>query len=381
MIKVLVVDDSIVSRQLLKYIFSLSGDIEVIAEAKDGEEALNIIDDPKAPKPDIITMDIEMPGLNGYESTKRILARMPIPIIIISNAMQYYSAEKAFRAMQAGAVAAVGKPPGLGASDFYEKAKELTELIKKVSSISLKHRSSNAADEAIPQRSSDSAVYTSRRPTLYPPERHPTEEELKKWIQHKRPSIVAIGASTGGPPAIQQILSPLPADFPIPIVIVQHIASGLAKNFAEWLDKTCPLRCKLAEDGEHLEQGKAYVAPTGVHVKVAYPDILQFQSSGAGELIVPSVEVLFHSVAKVYGPYAVGILLSGMGRDGSEGLLELKRAGALTIAQDRESSVVYGMPGEAENLGAAWCHLPPPSIAEILMELYYESSTNKERPL
>ncbi len=379
MIKVLIVDDSIVSRQLLKYIFYLSGDIEVVAEAKDGEEALEIIEGTKTPRPDIVTMDVEMPGLDGYETTKRILERLPLPIVIISNAMQYYSAEKAFRAMQAGAVAAVGKPPGLGSPDFYEKAKELIDLVKKISGIKVRARPSIARhkgplDEAA--RESPSATGQPPAPPLAAPS---AQSQWKTWILHHQPDIVAIGASTGGPPAIQEILAALPSDFPLPIVVVQHIASGLAKNFAEWLDKTCPLHCKLAEDGDPLQPGIVYVAPDDRHVKVLQPGIVQLQRPGGGELIVPAAEVLFHSVAQGYGAGAVGILLSGMGRDGAKGLLELKKAGALTIAQDRESSVVYGMPGEAEKLAAACCHVPPASIADILMELYYKRSMKKER--
>jgi two-component system chemotaxis response regulator CheB len=379
MIRVLIVDDSIVSRQLLKYIFYLSGDIEVVAEAKDGEEALDIIDDKKAPRPDIVTMDVEMPGLDGYETTRRILERLPLPIVIISNAMQYYSAEKAFRAMQAGAVAAVGKPPGLGSPDFYEKAKELIDLVKKTSGIKVRTRPSIARHmDALDEATHESPPTTGQ--SMAPPQAlSPTQGQWKTWILHNQPDIVAIGASTGGPPAIQEILAALPSDFPLPIVVVQHIASGLAKNFAEWLDKTCPLHCKLAEDGEQLQPGIVYVAPDDRHAKVLQPGIVQLQRPGGGELIVPAAEVLFHSVAQSYGAGAVGILLSGMGRDGAKGLLELKKAGALTIAQDRESSVVYGMPGEAEKLGAACCHAPPSAIADILMELYYKRSMKKER--
>lgn len=371
MIKVLIVDDSIVSRQLLKYIFYLSGDIDVVAEAKDGAEAIRIIDDRKAPRPDIITMDIEMPGIDGYETTKHILERHPVPIVIISNAMQYYSAEKAFRAMQAGAIAAVGKPPGLGSPDFYQKARELIDLIKRISSIKVKPRPSTAELEGHQKDSVHESQVVKQKPL--------SRDQLQTWAQQNSPGIVAIGASTGGPPAIQAILARLPADFPLPIVIVQHIASGLAKNFAEWLDKTCPLHCKLSEESERMRPNTVYIAPNDIHLKVAYPDTLQFQMPDANELIVPAAEVLFHSVAEVYGARAIGILLTGMGRDGSRGLLELKKAGALTIAQDRESSVVYGMPGEAEKLGAACCYLPPESIAKILLEIYNAARKEKEQ--
>jgi len=370
MTKVLIVDDSIVSRQLLKYIFYLSGDISVVAEAKDGNEAIRIMNDRKVQRPDIITMDIEMPGIDGYETTKIILEQHAIPVVIISNTLQYYSAEKAFRAMQAGAVAAVGKPPGLGSPDFYKHARELIDLVKRSAAIDIKRRISA---KYRPQATEE--VY----PPIEKKYAQQTAEEIGNWIQTNQPAVIAIGASTGGPPAIQSILVRLPADFRMPIVIVQHIASGLAKNFAEWLDKTCPIHCKLAEDGEKLKPETVYIAPNDIHTTVIWPDMLHFRLPGPQEIIVPSAEMLFHSVAEQYGTHAIGILLTGMGRDGSRGLLELKNAGALTIAQDRESSVVYGMPGEAEKLGAACCYLPPESIAKILLEIYNAALKEKEQ--
>ncbi len=370
MINVLIVDDSIVSRQLLKYIFYLSGDINVVAEAKDGNEAIRIMNDKKVQRPDIITMDIEMPGIDGYETTKRILEQHAIPVVIISSTLQYYSAEKAFRAMQAGAVSAVGKPPGLGSPDFYKHARELIDLIKKSASLKVNRRNSTKYQTQTVEKP---------LPPIEKKNAQQATEEIRNWIQTHQPSIIVIGASTGGPPAIQSILARLPADFCIPIVIVQHIASGLVNNFAEWLDKTCPLHCKLAEDGEKLKPETAYIAPNDIHTTVSWPDLLRFKLPSPGEIIVPSVEMLFHSAAEQYGARTVGILLTGMGRDGSKGLLELRRAGALTLAQDRESSVVYGMPGEAEKLEAAFCHAPPESIAEVLLEIYNAAHKEKER--
>ncbi len=206
-----------------------------------------------------------------------------------------------------------------------------------------------------------------------------TRDQLSDWAERNPPEIVAIGASTGGPPAIQEIIAALPGNFPIPIVIVQHIATGLERNFAEWLDKTCALHCTLAVEGTRIQNATAYIAPSGNHMKLRYPGIIEFETPAENELIVPSVEALFHSIATSYGARAIGILLTGMGRDGSEGLLELKNAGALTIAQDRESSVVYGMPGEAEKRGAVCCHADPASIAKILTTLIPMQQIEKEQ--
>ncbi len=342
-LKVLIVDDSIISRQVLKYIFYLDGDIEVIGEARDGYQALQFLEDDSLQKPDLITMDIEMPGIDGYTTTRRILETRAIPIVIISNAFNYPSAEKAMKALQAGAITAVGKPPALGAPDFYRHARELAELIRTASKA---------------------------RPKLRPPE--PKQAELQKpppealKLPDVPPSVIAIGASTGGPPVVQALLASLPSDFQIPICIVQHIATGFAKNFAEWLDNTCVIHCKLAEEGESLKPGTAYIAPNDVHMILERNGTIRFRLPRASDFIVPSVDSLFLSVAEHYGSHAIGILLTGMGRDGAQGLLKMKRQGAITIAQDKESSVVFGMPGEAKRLNAACCCLPPGEIAMIL---------------
>ena len=206
-----------------------------------------------------------------------------------------------------------------------------------------------------------------------------SRDQLNAWARRNSPEIVAIGASTGGPPAIQEILAALPEDFLLPIVVVQHIASGLERNFAEWLDKTCAIHCTLAVENDRIQKSTVYIAPCGHHVKLRYPGIIEFEAPDADELIVPSVEALFHSVALAYRSRSIGILLTGMGRDGSRGLLELKLAGALTIAQDRGSSVVYGMPGEAEKLGAAYCHADPASIADMLTSLFPATPLEKEQ--
>lgn len=345
-LKVLIVDDSIISRQVLKYIFYLDGDIEVIGEAKDGYQALQFLEDHSNPKPNLITMDLEMPGIDGFATTRRILETHAIPIVIISNAFNYPSAEKAMKALQAGAVTAVGKPPALGSPDFYRHARELAELIR------------NSAK-----------VKPKIRPAAIAPEEAPSHLPLEISLPDTPPRIIAIGASTGGPPVIQSLLSKLPADFSIPICIVQHIATGFAKNFAEWLNNTCPITCKLAEEGERLKKAVAYVAPNDVHMTVDANDTLRFRLPRENDIIVPSVDALFISVAEQYGQHAAGVLLTGMGRDGALGLLKMKKAGAITIAQNQESSVVFGMPGEALRLEAACCYLAPPEIGTILKEI------------
>lgn len=346
-LKIFIVDDSIISRQVLKYIAYLDGDIEVIGEARDGYQALQYLDDRSKPKPDLITMDLEMPGIDGFATTRRILESHAIPIVIISNAFNYPSAEKAMKALQAGAVAAVGKPPALGSPDFYRHARELAQLIKNSAKVKPRLRTADTAARNEPQSRLPSNLVLPQSP----------------------PRIIAIGASTGGPPVIQTLLSSLPADYPIPICIVQHIASGFARNFAEWLNNTCSIQCKLAEEGETIKKAVAYVAPNDVHLIVEKNDTLRFRLPRERDIIVPSIDTLFSSVAEQYGSQSAGILLTGMGRDGAQGLLKLKKAGAVTIAQDQESSAVFGMPGEALRLDAACCYMSPAEIAAVLNKI------------
>ncbi|MCX7775479.1 MAG: chemotaxis-specific protein-glutamate methyltransferase CheB [Rectinemataceae bacterium] len=353
--KVLIVDDSVVSRQVLKYICHLAGDLEVVAEARDGYQALAYLDNPSSGVPDVITMDIEMPGMDGYETTSSILARYSIPIVIISNAYNYPSAEKALKALRAGAVAAVGKPPGFGSPNFYLHAREIADLLRNSATVRPRRPVADARKPSYGHTPIDSQLGD------LPPFPIP---------QESMPKLIALGASTGGPPAVQEILSRLPADFPVPILVVQHIASGFAQHFATWLDNTCSIRCKLAEDGEDPMPGTVYIAPNDVHLIIGEGGHIRYRLANSRDLIIPSIDTLFLSVAGQCGRHAIGILLTGMGKDGAQGLLRLRQMGCITLAQDRESSVVYGMPGEAERLGAAMRHLPPERISDILLAIF-----------
>ena len=346
MVRVLIVEDSYVSRELLKYIFSKDGGIEVIGMVSRGEEALKFLESMKPDKPDVITMDIEMPGLDGYTTTRRIMETRPIPIVIISVGFQYPSAEKTFKAMQAGAVAAVGKPPAPTHPDFATKSLEITGLIKAMAKVPVVRRYTN-----IP------------RPSVTPT---PETAVIKKNQNYK---MVVIGASTGGPPVLQTILSRLPKPFPLPIVIVQHIASGFASSLAEWLSNTCRMNVTLAEENTIPLPGIAYIAPHGGHTIISNSGAFALEKPTEKEILVPAVNPLFKSASTIFGASCIGILLTGMGKDGAEGLLDLKNAGALTIIQDKVTSIVYGMPREAEKLGAAQLILPPEEIASALEKI------------
>jgi len=338
MIKVLIVDDSPVSRDLLEHLLRADPEIEVIGFAGSGEEAIAAL---SLKRPDVITMDVHMPGLDGFQTTHRIMTEHPLPVIIVTASLDPIADSANFRALEAGALAILLKPPGLGHPDHLRAAAELVQTVKLMSEVRVVRRSTRPAV------------------SLQPP-RVKTPERFK---------VVAIGASTGGPVVVQSILASLPGDFPVPLLVVQHMAEGFISGFAEWLAGSCALRVKVGEQGERLTPGVAYVAPGGTHLELDAMARINLTAGQPGQLLCPSVTQLFHSVAERFGRQAVGVLLSGMGSDGARGLKELRDKGALTIAQDEESCVVYGMPGEAVKLQAAQHVLPPESIIAMLQAI------------
>jgi two-component system, chemotaxis family, protein-glutamate methylesterase/glutaminase len=291
-----------------------------------------------------------MPVMDGYEATKRIMETSPTPIVIVSGSTSLKEVESTFRAMEAGALAVVLRPPSMNDVAFSECSRELIQTVKLMSEIKVVRRVTRAASGRMPD--SDG-------------ERLPGAP-----IPAPKISMVAIGASTGGPPALKTLLSGLPKDFRFPLLIVQHIASGFTQGFAEWLSNASGIPVHIASEGQAPMPGHAYLAPDGFHLGLGKGLIIMLSSDppeNGG--LRPSVSYLFRSVARVLGPSAVGVLLTGMGRDGAQELKSLRTMGALTIAQDEASSVVHGMPGEAIKLGAAVSVLPPEDIAKFLAAL------------
>ncbi len=344
MIKVLVVEDSPVVREFLVFILGSDPGIRVIGTARDGEEALDAV---RRMRPDVITMDIHMPKLNGLEATRRIMETDPTPIVIVSGSENSQEAVTTFDAMDAGALAVLRRPTGFGQPDHEATARELVQSVKLMAEVKVVRR--------WPKKRLGEPV--------------PRAVEMGLAQEPAKLRIVAIGASTGGPPVLQTILAALPKTFPAPVVIVQHMAAGFSRGFMEWLAQTSALPVHLATHGELMLPGHVYLAPDAVQMKVAsYERILLTQDQPENGLR-PSVSYLFRSVAEVYGCDAVAGLLTGMGRDGAEELRLLKEKGAVTFAQDKESSVVHGMPGEAIRLDAAMLVLPPEKIAAVLTSL------------
>src|SRR5919108_5282839 len=350
MITVLIVEDSPMVRDFLRYVLSADPEIRVIGTAADGEAALEAV---QRHKPDVITMDIDMPKMNGLDATRKIMETRPTPIVIVSGSVDTDEVATTFRAIEAGALAAVPRPRGIGHPDHATAAKELVQTVKLMSEVKVVRRWPRPRGG--PRVPATAKEETPTTPTAL--------------------QVVAIGVSTGGPPVLQTILSGLPRDFPVPVLIVQHMASGFVQGFVEWLAQSSGFPVHVAADGEGLLPGHAYVAPDGLHMKVGMGRRIVLSRDAPESGLRPSVAALFRSVADVYGRHAVGVLLTGMGKDGAEELKLMKDKGAVTIAQDKDSAVVHGMPGEAIKLDAAMYVLPTDSMAAMLTSLVHKKGT------
>jgi two-component system chemotaxis response regulator CheB len=350
MITVLIVEDSPVARDFLQHILSADPDIQVIGTAHDGEAAIDAV---QRRKPDVITMDIYMPKMNGLEATRKIMQTHPTPIVIVSSSVHPDEVATTFRAIEAGALAVMPRPHGIGHPEHEAAAQELVQTVKLMSEVKVVRRWPRLRSEA-------------SGPS--PPKGNIPRAPID--IQ-----IVAIGASTGGPLALRTILSGLPNDFPVPVLIVQHMACGFVQGFSEWLAQSSGFPVHVAADGEYLLPGHAYVAPDSFHMKVGMGHRVALSQEAPENGLRPSVSHLLQSVAHVYGHHAVGVLLTGMGKDGAEALKVLKDTGAITMAQDKDSAVVHGMPGEAIKLDAATYVLPPDKMAAMLTSLVQKKGT------
>jgi two-component system, chemotaxis family, protein-glutamate methylesterase/glutaminase len=345
MIKVLIVDDSLTEATLLRGILETEPDMTVIGHARNGQEAVKMC---ASLKPDLITMDIEMPVLDGIDATRLIMSQTPIPVVIISSTINDKSLNATFKALEAGAVSVLPKPENITSAAFAERRASMVETLRSMAEIKVVKRRFNVKKTAVP-----AAVF------------HP---ETSNAIYE----LVAIGVSIGGPQVLNLILQKLPDNFPIPIVIVQHMAEGFITGFAQWLDEHVSLHVKTAEQNELLAAGTVYFAPDGYHLTVVR-DGHHLKS----QLVVsppvsgfrPSATVLLESVARVCGSRAIGGLLTGMGNDGAVGLLELKNHKGTTFIQDPDSAVVFGMAGVAQSLGAAEQVVKLDEIANYLLHM------------
>ena len=342
-IKVLIVEDSAIVRDLLVRILEGDPAIRVVHCARNGIEAIEAL---AHHSPDVITMDIHMPHMDGYEATRRIMETQPRPIVIVTASYDADDVSKTFRALEAGAVAFIEKPPGVCSPDHAKCAEKLVAMVKAMSEVRVVRRSSRT------------------RPPAPPRANRPGSPARPDGID-----LVAIGASTGGPPVLNAILGALPKPFPVPIVIVQHIATGFVQGLADWLTTSAGLPVHIARDGQRALPGHAHLAPDACQMRIAAGGLISCTDSVMENGLRPSVSHLFRSVAQTYGKRAAGVLLTGMGRDGADELKLMRERGAVTIAQDRESCVVNGMPGAAVQIDAAMHVCTPLEIAALLSSL------------
>ncbi|MEM7247086.1 MAG: chemotaxis-specific protein-glutamate methyltransferase CheB [Acidobacteriota bacterium] len=334
----LVADDSSIVRDILERVLSRIDDIQVVGMATNGKEAVALTKDLE---PDVVLMDVRMPVMDGIEATASLMEDRPTPVLILSSAINE-DANVAFEAIQAGAIDVVAKPTGMLSADYAGNELDLVRRIRLVSTVPAIRRRKKTREQAEPAPASKVVVGRSR--------------------------AIAIGASTGGPPALASVINGFPAGFDVPVLAVQHISTGFLQGFVEWLDSTVPLSVRVAEQGERLEAGVVYFAPEDWHLGLSEEARITLTRKPQVEGHRPSVDVLFESVAEALGPRSVGVLLTGMGRDGADGLQAMKTAGATTLCQDEESSVVFGMPAAAIELGAASKVLPLEDISSAIVE-------------
>ncbi|HEU4326016.1 MAG TPA: chemotaxis-specific protein-glutamate methyltransferase CheB [Roseiflexaceae bacterium] len=338
-IRVLLVEDSRAQRELLASILS-GGGFQLVGVASNGraavEAACRLL-------PDVIAMDIHLPLLDGYEATRQIMQSCPTPIVLISNGDD--PGQRSVQALAAGALAVAAKP---GSPLRPEHAAERDRLLTTL------------------RLMADVPVVT--RFALRPPPPAPGRA-VPGNTPSLRPRILAIAASTGGPAALQVMLHGLGAGFPLPVLVVQHIAQGFVAPLVDWMAATVPLPVRIASQGEQLLPGRVYVAPDGHHLLAAADQTVALRPPAPDDRFCPSADVLFESVAHVYQARAIGVILTGMGDDGAHGLLRLRQAGAYTVGQDRASCVVYGMPAVAAELGALVQIAPLEQIAPAVRQL------------
>ncbi len=339
MIDVLLVEDSPTTAAHLGFLLGEATGFRLIGVASSAEQALRML---ATSNPQVVLMDIHLPGIDGVEATRHIMSTRPLPVVLCTASTNAADLRLVMRCMEAGALAVVKKPRGFGEDDG--DAAKLIETLRLMSEVRLVRRWSSTL--LAPDLSSGVA----------PP------------AALAAPAVVAMGASTGGPPVLQQILAELPRDFPLPILVVQHLAPGFVAALAQWLAAEAQRPVEVAQPGVTPRPGHVYLAADDGHLEVGPRGQLVLTSGAPVNGARPAVDVLFRSVGDRFGANVIAVLLTGMGRDGAGELKRLADLGALTIAQDEKSSAVFGMPGAAVALGAARNVLAPAAIAQLLAQ-------------
>ena len=343
-VRVLIVDDSAVTREILTALLTGDPEIIVVGQASNGADAVEMT---ATLRPDLVTMDLMMPGMDGMEATRRIMARHPTPVLFLSSFFDTKGGYSRADAIAAGALDVIEKPALMPDWRWQHAAATLVQKVKSLSKVPvIAHihgaRKLLARDESLFQKPKAAT------------------------------DVVVIGASSGGPRIIEDLLSNLPATFALGVVIVQHMTDGFTTSMLRWLQERCPLPIKVAEEGDAIVARRVLFAPETLHLVASIGGRVHLSDAAPVNGHRPSVDVTFHSIAKVYGPRSAGVLLTGMGIDGAAGLLAIRQAGGVTIAQDEESSPIFGMPRAAIEMQAAQHVLPPSGIIRHLNALHVE---------
>ena len=344
MIRVLIVEDSPQDAELLLGLLTADPEIRVIGTARNGKQGIALA---RELAPDLVCMDATMPGLDGYEATREIMKSCPVPVIMVTSTHALTEQPAANRAYQAGALAILEKPKLCHCPANEGRTRDLLRTIKAMAAVKVVRRREYAT--AVTEKSKPAGM-------------------AAPAISRRESGLVAIGASTGGPPVIQKILSRLPQPFPVPILIVQHITDGFTQGFVSWLAATSGFEVETPIHGQKALPGHVYIAPDNCHMGITSEGIITLSAGDPENGVRPSVSYLFRSVASSYGNRAVGVLLTGMGKDGAAELRAMKDCGCITLVQDQESSIVHGMPGEAIRLKGATHILPDRLIADVLRD-------------
>ena len=341
--RVMVVEDSPTIRAFLCDIIARDSRLEVCAAACSGEEALRLL---RRVRPDVVSLDIQLPGIDGLRVAERIMSEDPTPIVVVAASSAAGAQTLSMRALAAGALAVVEKPRVSSPEEYETLSSRICTQLAIMSQVRVVRQRFRRTSPAAPALRDAPAVGTG----------------------HGHPKVLAIVASTGGPPALVKLLGGLGADFPLPILLVQHVSPSFVQGFSSWLAGVVPFAVEIVATSSALRPGVIYLTSSGHHLKVTATAAW----AARGEPVAgqrPSGSVLFQSVAEAFGEDSLGVLLTGMGEDGAAGLLELRRAGAFTIAEHESTTVVHGMPGAAERLQAVCESLPLPEIAPRLREL------------
>lgn len=342
MLRVVVIDDSPVARDLIVEILNNEPDISVVGVANDGREGVDLVE---KLRPDVVTMDVQMPRMDGYEATREIMVAHPTPVIVVSGSMDRPDIDKSMQSLQAGALTVIGKPNAPTSPEFDRTSGILVDTVRSMSQVKVvRHRRREIATEAA-RPAPDFAI---------------ADATIR---------VVAIAASTGGPQTVHGILSALPQGFPLPILYVQHISDGFTEGMARWLTSTTAFDVRIAVDREALVAGRVYLGPEGKHLEVSRDSRVVLTDHPPQGGFRPSASVLFESVARSFGQQALAVILTGMGRDGVDGLKAVRQLGGRIIAQDESSSVVYGMPKAAFDEGLVDTTMNPQEIIQHLAGL------------